>query len=166
MRQHRQAAAVMASVTVIMGTACNASFAGTTNDAEAGVRAANAQFYIALNKMFSGEHAPMDDIWSHADDTVYMGPQGGVQVGWKQIAPQWVEQASRKMGGKVQPEHTTVAIGKDLAVVYTVETGENHDSKGKLQPVSIRAVNVYRLEGGKWKMIGHHTDKLAFLESK
>jgi len=28
--------------------------------------------------------------------------------------------------------------------------------------VSIRATNVFRKEGGQWKMIGHHTDLLPF----
>jgi hypothetical protein len=31
--------------------------------------------------------------------------------------------------------------------------------------VSIRATNLFRKESGAWKMIGHHTDLLPFLES-
>jgi ketosteroid isomerase-like protein len=32
--------------------------------------------------------------------------------------------------------------------------------------VSIRATNLFRKENGAWKMIGHHTDLLPFLEKE
>ena len=45
--------------------------------AEQEVREAVAQFYVALNVLFTGEMKPMNDVWSHADDVTYMGPAGG-----------------------------------------------------------------------------------------
>ena len=38
----------------------------------AAVRAASNQFYAALNKLFTGDMAPMDAIWSHRKDVTYM----------------------------------------------------------------------------------------------
>lgn len=41
----------------------------------------------------------MDDVWSHADDVAYLGPDGGFQVGWKEILGEWEKQAAMKLAG-------------------------------------------------------------------
>jgi ketosteroid isomerase-like protein len=137
---------------------------GSTAGEEAAVGAANDAFYAALNAMFTGAVAPMEEVWSHAEDVTYMGPDGGLKVGWDQVLPVWKEQAAAMLGGEVRPEGTRMTVGRDLAVIQTVERGANVDSQGNPLAVSIRATNVFRKEGGKWKMIGHHTDLLPFLE--
>lgn len=132
------------------------------SDAQA-VADASARFYAALNTLFTGDAAPMLQVWSHRDDVTYMGPSGGYQVGWAQVGPLWEQQAKLKLGGRVEPTDSRTTIGGDLAVVSTVEVGENTNADGKTAQVSIRATNVFRKENGTWKMIGHHTDLLPFL---
>ncbi|MEX0676809.1 MAG: nuclear transport factor 2 family protein [Pirellulales bacterium] len=131
---------------------------------ETAVRNAAAQFYAALNEMFTGELGQMKKVWSHADDVTYMGPGGGFQIGWNQVLENWEAQAAMKLGGKVEPADMRITAGTDLAVVSCYEKGENTNAKGKPQKVSIRATNVFRKENGEWKMIGHHTDLLAYLD--
>jgi len=128
-----------------------------------GVQRANDQFYAALNIMFTGDSAPIESVWSHSDSTSYMGPSGGMLLGWNQILAEWNSQASKKLGGKVQPSDEHITVGENLAVVIDREVGENIGPNGEPLKVSIRATNVYRKEGGVWKMIGHHTDLLDFL---
>ena len=53
--------------------------------------------------------------------------------------------------------------GASIAVVSCIEAGENIID-GKPQKVSIRATSTFRKEDGEWKMIGHHTDLLPFLQ--
>lgn len=130
---------------------------------EQAVRQAAAQFYAALNTMFTGELGPMKEIWSHAKDVTYMGPGGGFQVGWDQVLATWEAQAAKKLGGRVEPADMRVTVGQDLAIVSDIENGENTNAAGKAEKVSIRATNLFRKEGGKWKMIGHHTDLLPYL---
>jgi len=130
---------------------------------EKAVRNAAAQFYAALNEMFTGELGQMKKVWSHADDVTYMGPGGGFQVGWNQVLKNWEAQAALKLGGKVEATDTRITAGKDIAVMSCYEKGENTNAKGQPQKVSIRATNVFRKEGGEWKMIGHHTDLLPYL---
>jgi len=127
------------------------------------VRNAVAQFYAALNDMFTGELAQMKKVWSHADDVTYMGPGGGFQVGWNQVLKNWEAQAALKLGGKVEPADMRVTVGTEIAVVSCYEKGENTNAKGETQKVSIRATNIFRKENGEWKMIGHHTDLLPYL---
>jgi ketosteroid isomerase-like protein len=66
-------------------------------------------------------------------------------------------------GGEVQAVDLRVTVGQDLAVTTCWEKGQNVGPNGKVEAVSIRATNVFRKEGGGWKMIGHHTDLLPFL---
>jgi len=127
------------------------------------VKAAVTLFHDALNVLFKGDAAPMKAVWSHADDVTYMGPVGGMQVGWLQIEPYWDKQAAKKLGGKVDPVDVHVTASPTLAVVHYYEKGENVPD-GKPQPVNIRTTTTLRKEGGQWKVIGHHTDTLEYLQ--
>ena len=130
---------------------------------EQAVRDAAAKFYSALQVMFTGDASPMKDVWSHADDVTFMGPGGEVKRGWPAVAAEWEAEAALKLGGDVQPADLQVIVGQDLALTSGWERGRNVGADGKEQVVSIRATNVFRKEGGSWKMIGHHTDLLPFL---
>ena len=127
------------------------------------VAEAMGRFYSALDALFKGEVGPMEDVWSHAADVTYMGPGGGMQVGWKDVLANWKVQAAKRLGGAVKAEKTRMHVGQDIAVTCCYEVGENIVD-GKPQKVSIRATSVFRTENGQWKMIGHHTDLLPFLE--
>jgi len=131
---------------------------------EKAVKQAVSQFYVALNEMFKGNIKPMKEVWSHAVDVTYMGPEGGIKVGWHQVLASWETQAAMKLGGAVNAEDMRVTTGNEIAVSSNYSKGENVDAEGKPQTVSIRATNTFRKEDGKWKMIGHHTDLLPFLQ--
>ena len=131
---------------------------------EKAVRSAVVQFYAALNTLFAGDVEQMKTVWSHADDVTYMGPGGGFQVGWDQVFDNWKAQAAMRLGGKVEAADMRITVGLDVAVTHNYEKGENTNARGEPQKVSIRATNVFRKEDGKWKMIGHHTDLLPYLE--
>mgnify|MGYP002624807905 CR=1 FL=1 len=151
-------------VLMAMATPALANPRGASPDDVRAVEQASARFYEALNALFTGDAAPMGEVWSHADDVTYMGPAGGFQVGWSEVRGIWRSQADLKRGGKVEPADVHVAVGQDLAVVQCTEVGQNFDAQGQPVQVSIRATNVFRNEGGEWKMIGHHTDLLPFLK--
>jgi len=127
------------------------------------VRKSVEQFYAALNAMFMGDLGAMKEVWSHAEDVTYMGPGGGFRIGWDQILADWETQAAMKLGGEVKPENMHITVGQELGVVQNYEKGENINTEGKPQQVSIRTTNLFRKEDGKWKMIGHHTDLLPYL---
>ncbi len=135
-----------------------------SEDDKKGVNDAVKQFYVALNAMFTGDLEPMKKVWSHADDVTYMGPSGGFRIGWDQVISDWEAQAAMKLGGEVKPKDMRITVGRGLAIVSNYEIGENSGSDRKPQEVRIRATNLFRKEDGKWKMIGHHTDLLPFLE--
>ena len=155
---------IILSLLVLTGTTLMvATPARAADDDTQAVRAAVATFHDALNGLFTGDAAPMKAIWSHADDVTYMGPVGGMQVGWSKIEPYWDMQAAKKLGGKVDAVHVHIVASPQLAVAHYVERGENVID-GKPQPVSIRSTTTLRKENGQWKVIGHHTDTLAYLQ--
>jgi ketosteroid isomerase-like protein len=134
----------------------------TTNDHKEILEAA-AQFYQALNAMFEGDLTLMKEVWSHADDVTYMGPDGGFQAGWDETLACWERQAAMKLGGVVQPEGMRITVARDIGVTHNYEKGRNTNALGKVEEVSIRATNVFRKEDGQWKLIGHHVDILPYL---
>lgn len=146
---------------------CVAGSAGaeevSASDEAKPVRRANDAFYAALNAMFDGDLAPMKKVWSHADDVTYLGPDGSFRVGWQATLKDWQKQAAMKLGGKVEPKEIHIIVGRELAVVQNYEVG-NNVVDGNQSKVKIRATNLYRMENDDWKMIGHHTDLLPFLE--
>ena len=130
---------------------------------EKAVVSAVAQFYTALNLFFKGDIDLMKEVWSHKDSVTYMGPGGGLLIGWGQILGEWETLAAMKLGGKVEAADIRITMSQDIAVVENYENGENTNTTGGVHKVSIRATSTFDKEDGKWKMIGHHTDLLPFL---
>jgi ketosteroid isomerase-like protein len=154
--------ALAACVLAIAGMISTSAAYAAPSDEQA-VRQATNGFYAALNDMFTGNIEPMQNVWSHANDVTYMGPDGKFIVGWDHVLPEWQSQAARKLSGEIRSEQIQVNVGNDLATVQCREVGQNVVN-GKPTRVTIRATNVFRKENGQWKMIGHHTDTLPFLQ--
>lgn len=153
-----RAVLTIATVWVLVASPASAADKGST-----AVLAANNQFYVALNKLFTGDVAAIKAIWSHADDVTYMGPTGGFERGWSAVLKNWESQAALKLGGRVEPADVQVIVGTDVAVVSNYEQGENTNANGKVERLNLRATNIFRKERGQWKMVGHHTDQLPYL---
>jgi len=155
----------------IVGAALCAAFLVSTSPARAAegniaaVRAASDRFYAALNRLFTGDMAAMDAVWSHRKDVTYMGPDGGFRVGWDAVRKDWASQAAMKLSGSIKPAQVKITAGSDLASVSNMEVGSNL-VHGKKNAVSLRATSLYRKENGQWKMIGHHTDLIPGMAKK
>lgn len=128
------------------------------------VATAAENFYAALNAMFTGNAQQIKDLWSHADDVTYMGPNGLYLVGWEKIEQEWNSQAASKLGGHVTPQKIHFVVGTDIAVYTCIESGENIVN-GEKEIVQIRASTVFRKENGTWKIIGHQTDPLGYMNN-
>lgn len=126
---------------------------------EADLRTATETFYSALAEVLVGDATAMLEFWSHEPDVSYIGPMGGLLVGWQDIATAWVEQAEAELGGTVTPSGLHYVAGGPIGVVTGWELGELH--RGVPGPVNLRATSTYRLEDGRIRMIGHHTDLIA-----
>ena len=131
---------------------------------EAAVLAADDAFFAALREMFTGNLDPMKALWSHADDVVYMGPTSVLLMGWGPVLADWEKQAAMKLGGHIDPGERQVTVGEDIAVTHCRARGTNTDPQGNSVEFSLRGTNVFRKEGGQWKLIAHHSDPLPYLQ--
>lgn len=118
---------------------------------------ATDKFYESLVKLLHGDAEPMFEVWSHKEDITYMGPVGGLLVGWQKIKESWTLQAKSITKGQVQPKNLHFYESDGLGVVVGYE-----DSvvtvDGKLVQIKLRATSIFRMENGAFKMIAHHTD--------
>jgi ketosteroid isomerase-like protein len=121
------------------------------------VRAASEQFYAALNRVLNGDADPMADIWSQSVTVTAMHPLGGRQVGWTDVADSFQQVAGLASGGQVEVSEQLVQVAGDMAYELGVERGRV-GLGGKQIPIEHRVTNVYRREGGAWRIVHHHTD--------
>ena len=125
--------------------------------AENEVRKASAQFYAALNSMVSGDASPLADIWSHSKDVTTMHPIGGREVGWDEVRGSWEQVAAIASQGQVELTEQLIRVGDGLAYEEGIERGHAMMA-GERVSIEQRATNIYRREGGSWKIVHHHAD--------
>ena len=128
------------------------------------VKDADDRFFTALTAMFSGDVAPMEDLWSHAGDVVYMGPVPGLfHKGWKAIDEDWLQQGKMELGGSIEVLERRITVGGELAVVHHLAKTAGQDPDDAADQFTLRGTNVFRKEGGAWKLIAHHSDPSPYV---
>jgi ketosteroid isomerase-like protein len=125
--------------------------------AETEVRDASKQFYDALNRMIGGDAGAMSAVWSHAANVTTMHPIGGREVGWDAVKGSWEGVAGLASGGKVELQDQLIRVVGDMAAEIGVEVGQFMLAGTQIN-ANHRVTNLYQREGGKWKIIHHHTD--------
>jgi ketosteroid isomerase-like protein len=125
--------------------------------AENEVGAASRQFYAALNSVANGDARPTADIWSQSADATTMHPIGGRQVGWNQVWASWQQVAAIASEGRVTLGDQLIRVVGDaayeLGTEHVVMTLAGHSVRGE-----VRVTNIYRREGGAWRIVHHHAD--------
>ena len=122
------------------------------------IQQASEQFYEALNRMLNGDLEPMMEVWSHGSDVATMHPLGGRETGWEEVRASW-EQAAQAFSEGLVSIVSLVVVPLSDDVAYTLGT-EHGEAKLGDETVGIdwRVTNIYRREGGEWKMVHHHAD--------
>ena len=150
----------------VVGACSTMSSTIASENEEEAVRKALDGFYASLNVMFTGDAEAAKEVWSQSDDIAYMGADGGYQIGWAAMYKNWQDQAKLKMGGKVQHMNVHINVGKDIAVTHQLVKSVDTEASGVNKHEALRASSVFRKEGGKWKMIGHHVDVIPKLKKE
>ena len=125
--------------------------------AEDEVRQASDRFYAALTRMASGDASTMSAAWAHGGDVTAMHPIGERNEGWEQVRSAFDQVGSLASGGQVRLTDQLIRVGTDLAYEVGVEEGDL-TLGGERVPIRHRVTNIYRREGGDWKMVHHHAD--------
>ena len=125
--------------------------------AEEDVRNASKQFYAALNRMANGDAGLMASAWSHGPEVTALHPIDGREIGWNAVKASFERFAQIAADGNIDLKEQLIHVDGDVAYELGVEQGE---CKLGGHPVAIkhRVTNIYRREGGGWRMIHHHSD--------
>jgi ketosteroid isomerase-like protein len=121
------------------------------------VRKASNQFYSALSSMASGKTNAMENIWPHNNSVTTMHPIGGRETGWDAVEGSFNGVAQLASGGKVELKDQLIQVFGDVAYEIGNEKGE-FKVNGQQLKIDHRVTNIYRKEGGSWKLIHHHAD--------
>ena len=119
----------------------------------------------ALVHQSQGSPEPFLELWSHADDVTIMAAVGGYHVGFEQVSKllRWASKAQQF--DSWSSENIALIVVSDLA--FSVEL-EHYAQKveGEDKGMTLRATQVYRREGGAWRVIHRHGDVLTPVEVK
>jgi ketosteroid isomerase-like protein len=121
------------------------------------VRKASKQFYAGLNSIVNGDSGPLADIWSHETYVTTMHPIGGRDIGWDAVRGSFGGVAKLASKGTVELKDQLIHAVGDLAYEVGIEKGLILLA-GEKVPIEHRVTNIYRKEGGAWKIVHHHTD--------
>jgi NAD(P)H-dependent FMN reductase/ketosteroid isomerase-like protein len=125
-----------------------------------------AQFDVFLQRRdaiasayVNGDSAPLDTIVSHADPATFLSPGGEAMSGAVAIAKRYASDAqSFAKGSRSKLEVLQSAAGQ-LAFWTGIQHAEvRFKGKEGEAPMDLRVTEVFRLEGGEWKLIHRHAD--------
>jgi len=128
------------------------------------VRQASDRLYAAMNRAINGDiDDEMFNVFSHTDDVTAMHPMGGRQLGWPEVRASYEMAAAGVDDGSVEVSDLQIALlGEDGACVTGTEIASATVGGAPIS-FSLRFTNVYRREGGVWKVVHHHADLMPDL---
>ena len=150
--------AVTAIALLSLAQPARAQSAASATPNEKAIRAATMLFYAAFNSALHGDLAPMRAVWSHSRDVTSLSAAGGHAKGWNEVYAGFQNMARIYPGGHIEQRDMTVVAGQDIGYSVCTETGQLRSSEGPMVSFNQRATNIFRLEGGTWKLIHHHAD--------
>jgi len=157
---------LFAILLTLLGTpaAIRADETAALADDAAAMEAAIGQWIEVLNAMLNQDPAPFAELYSHADDVVYMGAEGTYRIGWKATWEDWQAQAAKSSGGKVEATKVHVVVHGDTATASHITRGKVRQPDGILTDTAVRETSFLRKEDGRWRMVLHHADAIASWE--
>jgi ketosteroid isomerase-like protein len=117
---------------------------------DAQVREANEAFYRAFNQK---DIAAMDEVWSQTDVTC-IHPGWNVLQGRDAVMASWRDILANPAQPKIVSGGATVTTLGEVAIVACRELVAGNP---------LVATNIYRLEGGVWRLIHHHSGPVAMM---
>jgi ketosteroid isomerase-like protein len=110
-----------------------------------------------------GDAAPLDQIVTHEFHATFFGPQGGFEGGAQDVAKAYRSGAKAfEPGGDSKLELLQIAAGAEIAYWVGIQRAQMRmRGQKKVVPIALRVTEVFRREGGSWKLVHRHADALA-----
>jgi ketosteroid isomerase-like protein len=117
----------------------------------------------AATAYINGDAQPLGDLSATADPASFFGPGGGEVHGASQVTGRYASDA-KAFGTGSTGHFEIIHAGSSGDLGYWVGFQRaNTYFKGKTEPVpfNLRITEIFRKEGGEWKLIHRHADPLA-----
>jgi len=119
-----------------------------------------AEVEAAQVHLVNGRPDAFKALWSHGNDVTLSGGLGGaIAKGWMQVSERldWV--ATQYVAGARVHQEVTRYVGQDLAYVVLRETIRfKSPADGRPVAQELRVTQVFRREGGRWRIVHRHAD--------
>lgn len=119
-------------------------------------RAAAAAAYV------NGEAGPLDKIITHEQPATFFSPKGDFQEGTSQVATVYKTDAGAFDEGSESDFEILQMAASDGIAYWVGFQRATVRMKEKTEPVpfNLRVTEIFRREGGDWKMVHRHADVL------
>jgi ketosteroid isomerase-like protein len=134
----------------------------TDGDLQASVDAAIARLRAAMAKVANGDVSAIKSLYSHSAEATSFYGWGGFETGWEEVSRRWDWAGSQFKGGSVHYRNVTTVITPELFYLTDIEIFE-HQRMANVDGEtgwSNRVTHVFRNEGGEWRLLHRHANRL------
>jgi len=127
-------------------------------------RAFLPQWEHAQSRFINGDPTLWKQNASHEEDVTIFGAFGGSEKGWKEVGPRndWASSQFKESGAAQSIDYLNRGISGDLAFTIAIERQQAQiQGQDKLTARALRVTQVFRREGGVWKLLHRHADPLV-----
>ena len=130
---------------------------------DAAVDEAIERSHKACAAFVNGDPEPLKQAYSHGDDVTIANPFGPPAHGWEAVEKAFERAATNWHGGAPEgfdpvAKHVTEELAFTVEIErYTAKVGDQTEPG----PIALRVTQVYRPEGGVWKLMHRHADHIT-----
>ncbi len=121
-------------------------------------------FERAQARFINGDPSAWKERSAHAEDATVFGAFGGSEKGWKEVGPRydWASGQFQNSGATQTIEYLNTGVSGDLAFTVAIERQVARiGTQGASTPRALRVTQIFRRDGGAWKLLHRHADPLA-----
>lgn len=116
----------------------------------------------AARAFVSGEIEPLGRMVARVSPATFFGPDGSSEQGAEQVYSKYESEAARFKSGDSSFEILQMAVSDNIGYwVGFQRVAARRDGSTEAIPLDLRVTEVFRREGGGWKLVHRHADALA-----
>ena len=144
--------------------ACAQNQVGSETARESSFAAFIPQWEGAQSRFINGDPTLWKKNASQGEDVTIFGAFGGSEKGWKEVGPRydWASSQFKESGAAQKIDYLNTGVSGDLAFTVAIERQVARIAGQETStPRALRVTQVFRNEGGVWKLLHRHADPLV-----
>ncbi len=145
-------------------SACTQTEVRPTEPSDSSLQAFLPRWEEAQTRFINGDPNLFKQNASQGDDATILGAFGGYEKGWSEVGPRydWASFQYKDSGAKLKVEYISTEVSGDMGFTVAIERQEEVRLGGQQKPTqrALRVTQIFRKEGGAWKLLHRHADQL------